>query len=228
MAHWRDHYARLPKLAILTGTTLVGAVAGPAGAVTGFLAGLFIDRHVRGGDLWPHFGDDPGDATGKPAAPTLGPGGRVPTQADWEAFLAKHPIWKKKPGRPAPPKPGAPRPMTPTGQGGTDTFSQAASVIQTGANVAQGVAGAVGDVVNALASGDFGIGTVIPSSGLLKTFVLADPSSGAQPIVQGRDIQDAAKNAVKRFYPNASTVVRIIGTNTFQTDNGDTFQLVAK
>ncbi len=54
--NWRDHYAKVPKLAILAGTTVLGfAAGGPFGAVAGLAAGLGIDREVRGGSLFPSF-----------------------------------------------------------------------------------------------------------------------------------------------------------------------------
>jgi hypothetical protein len=226
--HWRDHYARVPKLAVLVGTTAVGALAGPIGAAIGFAAGLFIDREVRGGDLLPHFGDDP-SSTDKPAAPSLTRSSTPQhTQAEWDDFLKRHPYWKnkKKPGKPAPPKPGQ-QPASPTGGGGGgDVFSQAAGAIQSAASAATGAVGAVTDIANAFnGEGDFGVGTVIPSQ-YKKSFTLIDPNSGAQPVVQGRDMDDAAKYALARYYANAATVVRVPGSNTFQTDKGDTFSLV--
>ena len=72
--------------------------------------------------------------------------------------------------------------------------------------------------------GDFGIGTVIPSL-YKKTFQLTDSASGAQTLVKGKDLQEASKCALSQFYGSASTVVQVPGTNTFQTDKGDTFRL---
>ena len=72
--------------------------------------------------------------------------------------------------------------------------------------------------------GDFGIGTVIPSL-YKKTFQLTDSASGAQTLVKGKDMQEASKRALSQFYGSASTVVQVPGTNTFQTDKGDTFRL---
>jgi hypothetical protein len=50
---WRGYLARLPKLAVVAGSTVVGALVSPAGALVGLAAGILLDREVRGGRLLP-------------------------------------------------------------------------------------------------------------------------------------------------------------------------------
>ncbi len=62
---WRDHFSKIPKLAVLGGSTIAGLVlvGTPVGALIGFAVGLVADREVRGGDWLPDFHglwDDPG------------------------------------------------------------------------------------------------------------------------------------------------------------------------
>lgn len=54
--HWKDRYEKIPKAIIVAGTTVLGALAGPLGAVVGLAAGLLVDREVRGGSLLPDRG----------------------------------------------------------------------------------------------------------------------------------------------------------------------------
>ena len=124
---WRSHFNRVPKLVVIAGGAILGAIVSPVGALVGAAVALVADREVRGGDWF--------------------------------------------------------------------------------------------DV-----HGDFGIGTVIPSL-YKKTFQLTDSVSGAQTLVKGKDMQEASKRALSQFYGSASTVVQVPGTNTFQTDRGDTFRL---
>jgi hypothetical protein len=55
--HWRDHFAKIPKLAVLAGTTIAGlAIVGtPVGAAIGLAIGLVADKEVRGGGWLPSF-----------------------------------------------------------------------------------------------------------------------------------------------------------------------------
>jgi hypothetical protein len=132
---WRGRFTKIPKLAVLAGTTVAGlAIVGtPVGAIAGLVAGLFVDKELRGGPFLSGF------------------------------------------------------------------------------------------------HGDFGIGTIIPALGATKAYILTDVGTGSQHGLQtqvtGKSLSDAAGNALKQYYPSATTVVALPGTDTFQTDRGDTFKL---
>ena len=57
---WRDHFSKIPKLAVLGGSTIAGLVlvGTPVGALIGFAVGLVADKEVRGGDWLPSFHGD--------------------------------------------------------------------------------------------------------------------------------------------------------------------------
>jgi hypothetical protein len=52
-SEWREHVTGVPKLVIVAGTTLLGALISPIGAIIGFVAGLVVDNELRGGDVFP-------------------------------------------------------------------------------------------------------------------------------------------------------------------------------
>jgi hypothetical protein len=59
---WKSYFTRIPKLAVVAGSTIAGlAIVGtPVGAAVGLLAGLLIDKEVRGGPWLPSFhGESP-------------------------------------------------------------------------------------------------------------------------------------------------------------------------
>jgi hypothetical protein len=90
MAHqdWKDHYSKIPKLAVLAGTTVLGFfAAGPFGAVAGLAAGLGIDREVRGGDWLPSFH-----------------GEREDHERQWRERFAREDQRAKRERRPGPPE----------------------------------------------------------------------------------------------------------------------------
>jgi len=72
--------------------------------------------------------------------------------------------------------------------------------------------------------GDFGIGTIIPSSGP-KPYQLTDANSGQTTTITAKSMEEAANFALARVYGGATAVMRLPGTDTFQTDRGDTFRL---
>lgn len=205
MDRWREHVTKVPKLAVIAGTTILGALVSPIGAAVGFVVGLVLDREVRGGDWLPSFH---GDGTWKVYryAPTTGnfvylamvnagTEGEAMDAATSQVFSAS-----------------AAKPYSLPGFTSVYITSQG-DVFRLGLSDSSGM------------HGDFGIGTIIPASGQLKSYQLTDHGTHAQVQVQGKSADDAANRAMASHYAGATTVMRLPGTNTFQTDRGDTFDL---
>jgi hypothetical protein len=52
---WRAHFSKVPKLAVIAGGAILGAIVSPVGALVGAAVALVADREVRGGPWLPSF-----------------------------------------------------------------------------------------------------------------------------------------------------------------------------